>query len=1212
MRLKNVILTLFAVTVGTALLAAQTRTAPVLPAIVAEHPIYRKLPLTFEANRGQTNGRVNFLSRVNGYTAFLTSGGMVLSLRPSERPSGNSAASSQPAASTLQFNLLGANKNPQAIGEDQQPGIVNYFIGNNPAKWQTRVPTYAKARYKNVYPGIDLIYYGNHQQLEYDFAVAPGADPRLIQFEIQGANEVRLDSDGSLLLTTNGGELRFQSPIVYQESNGLRVPVQGGYAVKDAKHIGFELSDYDSSKPVVIDPVLLYSTYLGGSGSDQVTGIAADATGKVYVAGYTNSANFPSAISNGLPANANHVFVTKLDPTGSTLIYTDYFGGNGNDYGSALVLDSKGDVYVTGSTASSDFPVVKAFQAQQPGPYSGFVSEVSPDGSSLMYSTYLGGNTFDLPTGIAIDGKGELYVAGSTMSQDFPVFNAYQATVSANQDGLFGTYGFLTKFSSNGSSLVFSTFVAGNSNVIQDCGTPCWPSPYSAISGIALDTNGSAYLTGTTNTYNFPTTAGTFQTSNTTQQDATVGFITKFNSTGGLDYSSYFYSSSGYPVAPNALAVDNSGSVYITGVAFSDGTFPITSTGICDPGVYGFGCSYAFVTKFDPAASSLLYSTFLGPNNYASPMAIALDADNDAYVAATTRSAAIDTVNGIESYSNGADILLAEIDPLGTTQLFATYVGGSQDDTAVGLAVDPSGNVYIAGSTSSVDFPTTQGAFQTSTGGNLDGFIAKISPASAPSVSVSPAAMQFGILAIGSTSQPQTVSLRNMGSSPLSIFSITTSGDFAETDNCGNSIPAAGQCAFTVTFTPTASGSRSGSVTIVDDAAGSPHSITLSGTGAGANVLLTPSTLNFPTVLVGTSSATQPVTLTNNGTATLSINSIQTTGDFSQSNNCPVVLAYGASCTINVQFNPSTTGTRAGTVTVSDNAQGSPQTVSLSGTGSNVSAVLTPASLTFSSVAVGTSSLAQVVTLTNMNTTTLSISNVQVTGDYSQTNNCSTGLAGNASCSISIQFTPTASGTRTGVLTVNDNGQGGSQAINLSGTGTDFSMAATPGQQAIKSGSSATYSLTVSAVGGSFSNAVNLSCSGLPAKATCKFSPSAVTPGNSAAASTLTISTVASSAEAVSARRTSNSPVLAIWIQLQGLGLFGMVLVGSKKRSKSMAVYILCALMVLGMLFMSGCAGGTGIASQSGSGQSGTSYTVTITGLSGSLQHSVPLTLTVQ
>ncbi|MGA8617510.1 MAG: choice-of-anchor D domain-containing protein [Candidatus Sulfotelmatobacter sp.] len=1031
-------------------------------------PVSAQLPLTFEANHGQTDPQVRFVSRGRGYTAFLTAGGIVLSLRTNQQvpvqAASNAAApnkSQRPLNPTLQFKLLGAAQNPNIIGEDPQPGKANYFIGRDPAKWHTNVPTYGRVRYKGVYPGIDLVYYGNRQQLEYDFAISPGADPGLIKFEIAGASQIELDAEGNLVLQTGSGELHFQAPVIYQESQGSRVPVSGTYVVNDPTHVAFHVARYDSSKPLVIDPVLVYSTYLGGSGDDEPTGIAADSTGSIYVAGYTDSTDFPLATLGSLPAGSTHVFVAKLDPTGSNLVYADYIGGNSQDYGYALVLDGANDVYVTGSTASSDFPLVNPYQSTYPQGFDGFLTKISADGSSLLYSTYLGGEGSDEPYGLAIDGLGEVVVAGNTTSTTFPVTNAYQSTASPNQGGVFGNYGFLTKFSPDGSYLVYSTYLSGNSNVALNCGgSPCWPSPYSSINGVAVDSNGIAYVAGITNTYNFPTTQTAYLTTDSTQQNGIVGFVSKLSSAGALDYSTYFYESSGLLTNLNAIAVDGSGSAYVTGVAFSDGTFPITSTSICDPSVYGSGCGYAFVTKFDAAASTLLYSTFLGPNNSANPRAIALDANNDAYVVASTSSNSFVIVNSIEPYASGNDLLLVEIDPLASTELFATYLGGSADEFAAGIALDSSGNIYIAGSTDSTDLPVTQGAFQNTFGGSTDAFMLKIAPNSAPAVTLSPDSLQFPMANVGSTSQPQTVLLRNMGTSSLSISSIGASGDFAESDNCGTSVPAAGSCTLSVTFTPTAPGLRSGSVQILDNASGSPHVINLSGSGAGPIAALTPASLTFSTQQIGTSSAAKAVTLTNTGNMTLNVGSMQSMGDFAQVNNCPSTLAVNASCTINVTFTPTATGMRSGTIAISDNAQGSPQTANLTGTGSAVPAPIasvTPTTLTFAVQAVTTSSTARTVALTNTGNSTLNVGTIKITGDFAQVNNCPSTLAVNAKCTINVTFTPTASGTRNGGITISDNAQGSPQSVSLSGVGSDFSITSSPGSETVKAGAAATY-----------------------------------------------------------------------------------------------------------------------------------------------------------
>ncbi len=1530
MRPKALTLTVLAIVVAgeLALLlprsAAQTATSAASTRTAQVNSSYIRLPLLFEQNQGQSQAQVKFLSRGRGYTAFLTKDGMVLSLRPDTGdarpvpPNAPALKSGPKSNATLQFKLTGAAPNPVAVGEDPQPGRVNYFIGNDPKKWHTNIATYGRVRYRNVYPGIDLVYYGNHRQLEYDFTVAPGADASRIQFEIKGAKTVSIDANGDLILNTGTGELHFQSPAIYQESNGSRVPVQGGYVMKDSTHVGFQLAAHDDAKTTVIDPALVYATYLGGSGDDQPAGIAVDSSGNVYVAGYTDSSDFPLATLGTLPSGSEHVFVAKLDASGSNLVYADYLGGSNQDYGYALAIDSANEVYVTGSTSSSDFPVVNAYQSTYPGSFNAFLSRISADGSTLLYSTYFGGNGSDTPAGIAIDGSSDVLIAGNTSSTNLPVANAYQSSVSPNGGGMWGNYGFLTEFSPDGSQLNYSTYLAGSENVAYNCGgTPCWPSPTSAITGLTVDSGGNAYVGGNTNTYDFPTTPGAYITTDTTTSNGIVGFVSKVSNAGALQYSTYFYESSGIFTSVSAIAVDASGSAYITGLAFSDGTFPLTSTTICDPSVYNEACSYAFVTKFDTAGATLLYSTFLGPNNYATPAAIALDASNDAYVLGTTSSSTFGLVNGIEAYSNGNDALITEIDPTASSELFATFLGGSSDEGGAGLALDSSGNIYVTGTTDSSDFPTSQGALQTTPGGGEDGFIAKISPASAAAVSATPFSLQFPSESLGTTSPVQTVLLRNMGSAALTISSITASTAFSETDDCAGSVPAASSCTLSATFTPNAVGSLTGSLTISDDAAGSPHVISLSGTGLGPLVALAPTSLSFPgtdtgitssaqtvtltnqgnasltisniavtgdfaqtnncagslaasasctfnvtftptatggrtgaltltdsaadspqsvplsgtglSVIVGvapasltftgtptgTTSAAQTVTLTNQGTGSLTIGSIAATGNFAQSNNCGSTLAVSASCTVsvtftptaignrtgaltitdsaagspqtvtlsgtglaavvaltptsltfsslavgststaqtvtltnqgntnlaissiaasgdfaqtnncpsslasnatcalnvtfaptaagnrtgaliitdsaagspqtvalsgtglsataslnpasltfagialgnssavqtvtlsnpgnasltisniavagdyaqtnncaatlaasasctfNVTFTPTAAGSRAGTLAITDNAAGSPQTVALTGTGLSAVAALAPASLTFSSTSMGATSAAQTVTLTNQGNASLKISNIAISGNFAQTNNCSATLASSASCTFTVNFTPTATGSRTGALTIADNAAGSPQSVALTGTGSDFSLTSSPGTATVVAGAAATYTVTVASVGGAFNNAVELSCSGAPAYSTCSMSHSSVTPGSTSATATITVSTTGTVAAALPLPTRRRQPMYAFWMQLQGFGVFGMLLAGSKRRKNKVAMLILLAVLVAGLLFMSACAGGTGIGQTQTRTPAGT-YTVTVTGASGSLHHSVPLTLTVQ
>ena len=871
---------------------------------------YAKLPTTFEGNVGQTDPQVKFLSRGSGYVVFLTDGGMVFSAHSQLVANSAAAANAQPTANetqsgaVIQLNLVGANPSPVAVGENIQPGKANYFIGRDRSKWHTKVATYGKVHYKDVYPGIDLVYYGNPSQMEYDFEVAAGANPRQIQFDVKGADSVSVDSSGDLVLQTKLGALHMKSPVLYQTVNNMKLPISGGFSLKTSTRVGFSLKGYDPTKPLVIDPVLLYSTYLGGLADDQAVGLAVDSEGSAYVAGWTQSTNFPLASQGPAPSGIN-AFIAKLDVSGSSLLYADFIGGSSDDYAQAMTLDSSNNAYVTGYTCSSDFPIVNGFQTSMTGCYDGFVSKVSADGSSLLYSTYLGASSETIPYAIALNSSNDMYVAGFTYATDFPMQNAFQSTVAPNDGGNYGQYGFVTHLTADGSALVFSTYLAGNTNVVQNCGYICWGEPTSTIQGIAVDASGSAYVAGNTNTYNFPTTVDAYMPTDSTPNNGQIMFVSEFSSSGSLLYSTYFGTTTGYPNSAAGIAVDSSGSAYLTGTAYSDGTFPVTTPNLCDPGTYGWSCSNGFITKFNPTGTGLAYSTFLPVNNSATPQSIALDAQANAYVLSSVYSGSMITVSPIEAFTNQSDLLITEIDPTGSIQLFGTYLGGNGNDYPGGIAVDASGSIYVSGYTDSSDFPITAAALQNSLGGNRDAFVAKIGTANSPAVAISPSLVQFSIRAVGSVSQPNTSLLRNMGSSSLTISSTTISGDFTETDTCGTSVPPAGTCTFTVIFTPTAPGPRFGSILVQDDGAGSPHFINLVGDGSTAIVALSSTSLTFPSLQIGQSSPQQSATLTNNGNATLSLSNIALTGDYAQTNNCGASVAANGSCTINVTCAPN-------------------------------------------------------------------------------------------------------------------------------------------------------------------------------------------------------------------------------------------------------------------------------------------------------------------
>jgi len=656
---------------------------------------YDKLPMSFEVNEGQVDERVSFLSRGRGYNLFLTSNAAVLSLNVKH--------------DVLRMKLLDANPSTRAIGLKELPGKSNYLIGNDPKQWRTNVAHYARVKYEAVYPGVDLVYYGKQEKLEYDFIVAPGTDPSTIKQVFEGTEGVKIDEEGELILRTRSGELRQHKPFIYQQTDdGHKRQIAGRY-VKTGKHqIGFEVDEYNPDLPLVIDPVLVYSSYLGGSGDDQVLAIATDGAGNAYVAGPTTSAAFPTTAGAFQPIRpgGTDTFVTKLDPSGSVLVYSTYLGGSlGSEYTYALKVDNQGHAYVTGSTSSIDFPTTLGVVDPVPGPATdGFVTKLSPSGSSLIYSTFLGGSSSDIPQSIAIDGAGQVSVTGYTFSLDFPTtLGAFDTTfngVSSNEDA------FVTKLNATASGFIYSTFLGGSG---RDLGT-----------GLALDSSGNTYVTGYTTSTNLPTTFGAFDRFLGGTGDS---FVTKLNATGsGIVYSTYL-GGSGSDVGLG-VAVDAAAQAYVVGYT---GAFDFPVTGSAFDRVFSGGVD-VFVTKLTASGAGLSYSTFLGGSGFDVGFGIAVDGLGQAYVTGHTNSSTFPTTFGAfdTSYGGGgpSDAFMTKLSASGSTLSYSTFVGGnSSNDEGRGIVIDVAGKVYVGGTTSSVDFPTTVGAYDTSHNGAIDGFI---------------------------------------------------------------------------------------------------------------------------------------------------------------------------------------------------------------------------------------------------------------------------------------------------------------------------------------------------------------------------------------------------------------------------------------------------------------------------------------------------------
>ena len=679
---------------------------------------YGKLPLHFEANRGQTDKDVRFLSRGPGYNLYLTANEAVLVLsRPNadaKRDARNAPerldAKAQTKPVALRISLVGAAHKAQVTGLDELPGKANYFIGKDPAKWRTNVPTYAKVRYENVYPGIDLVYYGNQRQLEYDFVVAPGADPKKIVLGFKGANKLEIDAQGELVLRAAGGDLRQHKPVIYQNIDGVRHEIAGGYVRKGANWVGFQLAAYDASRPLVIDPVVLsYSTYLGGSGTDIGNGIAVDADGNAYVTGATVSIPTTAGAFQTTNGGRQSTFVTKINSTGSALVYSTYLGSG---TGGAIAVDADGNAYVTGATGP-DLPTTPgAFQPIAGSLTDAFVTKLNPAGSALVYSTFLGGSNTESGLGIAVDAERNAYVTGYTLSTDFPTTpGAIQTAFGGGQ-----TDAFVTKIDPTGSALVFSTYLGGSSD--------------DGANGIAADTIGNAYVTGSTDSTNFPTTEGAFQPVFGGGSPGFGGdaYVTKFNPTGSaLVYSTYLGGTAGDGGA--AIAVDVDGNAYVTGGTNSS-NFP-TTAGAFQPILSG--PADAFVAKLD-LGGAVVYSTCFGGTAGETGSGIAVDSAGNAYVVGRTNSSDFPTTPAAfqPTFGGGVgDVFVTKLNPSGSALVYSSYLGGSDFESGFGIAVDAAGSAYVTGRTSSSNFPTTAGAFEPTQPmwfgrSAADAFIAKI------------------------------------------------------------------------------------------------------------------------------------------------------------------------------------------------------------------------------------------------------------------------------------------------------------------------------------------------------------------------------------------------------------------------------------------------------------------------------------------------------
>jgi Beta-propeller repeat/Domain of unknown function DUF11 len=874
-----------------------------------------KLPIAFEPNQGQTDARTSYIAHGSGYGLSLAANEAVLALHGSS------------SSAAVHMQLEGASASPKITAAEPLPGRANYFIGNDSRRWVRNVPTFARVQYSAVYPGIDLVYYGQQGQLEYDFVVGSGADPRQIRMNIAGAQKVSLGADGSLRLKTPVRELRWNKPVVYQEVNGQRHAVAGRFELLAKNRVGFALGQYDRNRELIIDPVLAYTTYFGGLGSEINPQVAVDANSDIFLAGTTTSAtNFP-IIAGGTPPTINGadaVFISKLDPFASSVQYTTFLSGSGVDSSSGLAVDSAGNAYVAGTTTSPDFPVsTNAFQSTPTAPGAhAFLAKLDPTGV-MAYSSYISGSLTDAAYAVAADNIGNAYVLGSTFSVvDFPTTPSSFQPTSFGATQLFFFSKINTVATTGVLSLASSSFLGGGNS-----STPANPAagvscPLLPCGGITLDTTGNAYIAvGTTFTNIVPIVA--FQSTNHGGSDA---YVAKIKSDGTALLLSTYIGGSGNDIA-NAIAIDPSNNVYITGSTTST-DFPASTT--VTPGLPRGSGQDAFVAKLSTpttTTATLTFSSYLGGSGTDTGLGIAADTAQNAFVTGSTTSSDFPVPVGSSPVAaKGTDAFLAKLNtnvaynpsttPIISPVSSSALLGGSGTDRGTSIVLNPVGAVLVTGDTNSTDFPliapTGTNPFQTKlnttgSGPNSDAFLATFGPTTDLGLVITPA--------IGSS----TITRVGIGNSTTFTFTVTNAGPDTSTG-----------AVVTIPVLATASGVSTATFTTTSGACA------ISGTGNAEieTCTLGTLTLNSTATIVATltptlnSSGAVPPTLTMQGRVAAGNNAIDPFPGNNTRNSGPIYVDY-----FDLAVSPSTQTVVAGksasyTLTVTPHSSaptGSPQ-----------------------------------------------------------------------------------------------------------------------------------------------------------------------------------------------------------------------------------------------------------------------------------------------
>ncbi|MEW6745193.1 MAG: hypothetical protein AB1486_20770 [Planctomycetota bacterium] len=676
---------------------------------------FGRLPLAFVENRGQLDRRVAFSIRQGSLSAYFTKDAIVLGLTL-QAPAPHRAANPEPgpagretrAGANIYLTFEGASPDVAIEGREQLPGRYNFLRGNDPSKWCTSIASYASIRYRGLYTGVDMVVRDGGGRLEYDLLLEPGADVDAITVRCEGGESLRLEADGALILETAAGPLEQPRPCTYELGpDGTRQPVECSYRLLGDDRFGFQVPDRNRAAALVIDPGLVFGTFLGGADDESGWAMALDASGEVLLTGYALSFDFPTtpgAYDTTYNGGYYDAFVAKLSADGATLLYATYLGGAGSDGGFAIALGASGTTLVTGLTSSPDFPTTPgAYDTSHNGDGDAFVARLSADGSSLLYGTFLGGSAYDSGSAIALDASGTAVVTGLTVSSDFPTTpNAYDRSWNGWGDV------FMVKLDSSGSTLLYATFLGGYGDDRERA--------------LALDAAGAAVITGYTDSADFPTTPGAYDRSWNGWTDA---FVAKLDSSGSVLLYGTFLGSAGYDQA-NAIALDASGAAVVVG--YGGAEFPTTPDAY-DPTYNGNGD--AFLVKLSADGSTLLYGTFLGGWNYDEAYGIALEASGAAVVTGFTSSSHFPTTPGAydRSMDGWADAFVAKLSADGSSLLYGTFLGGSSGEAGRAIALDASEAAVVTGYTNSADFPATPGAYDTTyNGGDGDAFVVKLDP----------------------------------------------------------------------------------------------------------------------------------------------------------------------------------------------------------------------------------------------------------------------------------------------------------------------------------------------------------------------------------------------------------------------------------------------------------------------------------------------------